>query len=463
MKRLIFFVFALLFSFGLPAQNLPGYWEGKLNVGTELRIGFNITTAQNSFSVTLDSPDQGITGVEADLVRSDDDSLVIAIKSIQGTYRGKVSWSDSTVTGSWIQRGFPFPMVLRKTNSPAVLPRPQTPKAPFPYTVKEIEFKSVKDTHSLSGTLTIPENGKPGAAVIMITGSGPQDRDETLMGHKPFLVIADYLSRNGIAVLRYDDRGIGKSGGNFATSTIYDFADDVRGAIRYLKSQPGIDSTKIGLLGHSEGSMVSQVVCAGDPSVAFFVSLAGPGEACRFLLYRQLVDVYRVNGISDEASLKKYSQYIESFYDIIIKYGVSEETRNEIRKHVAASAPMFTVLERQIYNVDTAGVEGMLKYFVSDWFVNFIRFEPEPYLKKITCPVLAVNGSTDIQVAAAPNLEGFRKNCSKKILTVKEYPGLNHLFQHSVNGNPNLYGKIEETISEEVLKDIKDWILKQTK
>lgn len=461
MRKISIIVFFTLNSGFLFAQNLAGYWEGKLNLGNEIRLGFNISGSAPDFSVHTDSPDQGVMELESS-VENRTDSLIVFIKSIGAYYKGKIEWNDSTVYGNWIQGGFPLPLRLHKTNQPPRLNRPQLPKEPYPYEVREVSFRNLKNTITLSGTLTLPKDQKPNATVVMITGSGPQDRDETIMEHKPFLVIADHLTRNGIAVLRYDDHGIGKSEGDFASSTMYDFADDVKGAVKYLKTLPEIDSTKIGLLGHSEGGMVGLVVATEYPGIAFFISMAGPGVKLSELMIRQTRDIYRTSGFTDEKLLDKYGKYTAGIYKIISKEGATEKARLDIKAYIRKNASSFTDQQQKIFNIDTAKIDPLLDYFVGDWFVKFISFDPAPYMQKISCPVLAINGSKDLQVAAGPNLSGYLKHCKKTpYLKVQEFPDLNHMFQHCQTGSPAEYGKIEETISEEVLDFLTFWILER--
>lgn len=459
MKKIILIIFIGITS-NLVAQSLTGYWQGTLNLGIELKIGFKITGHAPDFIATTDSPDQGVFNMESS-VENRTDSFIIHINSIQAHYKGEINWKDSTVSGNWIQAGMPFALNLKKTNSPPQLRRPQTPKEPYTYEVREVQFRNLKNTLTLSGTLTLPKDQKPKATVVMISGSGPQDRDETILEHKPFLVIADYFTRNGIAVLRYDDHGTGKSEGDFETASMYDFIDDVKGAVKYLKTIPEIDSTKIGLLGHSEGGMIGLVIAAENPQISFFISMAGPGVKSSELMVQQAIDIYRINGIQDEKMLNNYRTYLDGLYAILQKKSSTEKMKNDIEKHIRTYDKKMETLEKQIFKVDTSQIDELTEYLTGNWFLNFIQFNPAPYIQKINCPVMALWGEKDLQVAAIPNFEGYTKNLNRNDKSLlKKYPDLNHLFQHSETGNIREYGKIEETISEEVLNDMKDFILK---
>lgn len=457
----------LLFSLGLTLSGIISafgqspatdeYWEGTLNIGGSLRLGFHLPANGNT---TMDSPDQGAMNIPAVLEKYNGDSLVIAVSSISGYYRGKIQAADSSIQGQWVQRGMPFPLVLRKRSQATGLLRPQNPKEPFPYGVTEVTFPSMHGGHSLAGTLTLPPGSGPFPAVILISGSGPQDRDETLMGHKPFWVIADYLTRKGIAVLRFDDRGIGKSGGQFEGASAYDFAEDVKGAIAFLRNQGNILPGKIGLIGHSEGGMVAQMICAKDRKLAFMVSMAGPGVPCKDLLIRQSQDIYRASGYTDEASLRRYGEYLSGLYEIIIRNGSSEKTLYLLQMYIQGWLPRFSTSEQRLFQINADVTSPAMKELTGNWFVRFIRFDPGDYIPRIQCPVLAINGAKDVQVAAGPNLKGYTDQVKDKAkLTTREYSELNHLFQHCSSGLPAEYGKITETISEEVLKDMGEWIV----
>jgi hypothetical protein len=296
MKRIVLFpvlLVATMLTISLYAQNttnrsiLPGSWMGKLSTnGIDLRLVFNLKLNDNdSLIATLDSPDQGAKNIPMGIVILDDKKLTIKAPALLGEYNGTIT-SDSTIDGTWTQRGASFTVNLKKLKAAFTVNRPQEPKPPFPYTSEDVTFINNKFNIKLAGTLTIPAGPGPFKAVIMITGSGAQNRNEELMGHKPFLVIADYLSRNGIAVLRYDDRGVGGSQGNYSEATSEDLATDAEAAFNYLKNNPKINQKEIGFIGHSEGGLIAPIVAVSNHDVGFIVSLAGPGVTGQQIIIR---------------------------------------------------------------------------------------------------------------------------------------------------------------------------------
>jgi uncharacterized protein len=350
---------------------------------------------------------------------------------------------------------FFFSLVLLSQNN-----RPQEPKEPFDYTSEEITFINFSaDSIQLTGTLTLPKNIKNPPVAILISGSGAQNRNEELMGHKPFLVIADYLTKNGIAVLRYDDRGVGESRGNFQTGTTFDFATDVEAAINYLKSRQDVDITKIGLIGHSEGGLIAPMVASRNKDVAFIVLLAGPGVNGADILITQTRKAGELAG-TPSAFLDENEKLASIIYDIIRTNTDNEVIKTEITKALndyKTNNPM-SVLAPYITPVMIEQQLGILK---SEWLCNFIRIEPKDYLEKTMCPVLALNGSKDFQVMPEVNLEGIKNTLEKaenKDITIKELDGLNHLFQTAETGSMQEYNTIEETFSPKALEIIKNWI-----
>jgi len=470
MKKKILPVLMLFLSIltgSLSAQNvinkkeLAGSWLGTLNTGAiSLRIVFNLKYHDNdSLSATLDSPDQGAKNIPLGRVAFRDDSLTIAAPALKGNYSGLMK-NDTTIDGTWTQGGSMLTLNLNKLRQGLIINRPQEPKPPFPYSSGDVTFPNKKFNIYLAGTLTVPEGNGPFPAVIMITGSGGQNRNEEIMGHKPFLVIADWLSRRGIAVLRYDDRGISKSQGNYATATSADLATDAEAAFNYLLGNPKIKASAIGLLGHSEGGLIAPMVASTNAAIAFIVSLAGPGVTGEQILYRQAADISRLSGI-DEATIRENNEINQKLYAIVKK------EKDNVKAEQKVFITYGKILEgKNLSPEEFAKSLNQLKLTFGastyPWFRYFLVTNPADFWKKVKCPVLALNGDKDVQVAADVNLEAIEKAVrgggNNDIRTVK-MAGLNHLFQHSATGLPNEYGKIEETFSPEVLEIISSWIL----
>ncbi len=344
---------------------------------------------------------------------------------------------------------------FRRSNEPLELRRPQNPAKPYPYREEEVSFSS-NGQIVLAGTLTVPSGTGKFPAAILLSGSGPRDRDESLAGHQPFLVLADALTRAGIAVLRYDKRGFGKSTGDYASATAEDFASDAESAIAYLKTRPEIDGGKIGLVGHSEGGILAPMVAMKSRDVAFIVLLAGPalkGEDTLLLQSRLLATAAGMSDEHVEASLA----FNRQAYALVREEKDPAALEKRIKELVEASGLSGAM--------PPAALEQQIRMMNSPWFRFFLDYDPVPALEKTTCPVLALDGEKDLQVPPKENLpliEKALKAAGNKDFTVKEMPGLNHLFQHSPTGSPTEYGEIEETMSPEVLSMVSEWIQKHT-
>ncbi|MEI6047276.1 MAG: alpha/beta fold hydrolase [Bacteroidota bacterium] len=457
----------LLVSHSLSGQKnidkrpLTGSWLGKITAGAiELRVVFNLSViGKDSLVATLDSPDQGAKGIKLGPVTYNGETIKISAGALLAEYNGTIK-NDTLIEGTWKQAGNSMDLNLVKLKTVFTLNRPQEPKPPFPYTSEDVTFVNEKFNIKLAGTLTMPEGAAPSKAVILITGSGAQNRNEEIMGHKPFMVIADYLSRNGIAVLRYDDRGVGKSQGNYATATSADLATDAEAAFNFLKSYSKINPKAIGLMGHSEGGLIAPIVAASNQNIAFIVSLAGPGVTGQQIIIRQSQDIGRLSGES-EAMIKENTETNKKLYAILRK-----EIDNK-KAEVKILAVYKEILEKKkTPKEDTEKAVAQLKATFGaatyTWFRYFIMTDPAIFWKKVKCPVLALNGEKDLQVSAKENLPAIEKTLkssgNKSIKTVM-LPQLNHLFQHCKSGLPAEYGNIEETFSPEALKIIGDWIL----
>lgn len=428
------------------AQEPAGDWHGVLRVGgVELRIGATITAKPGGgYEGRLSSPDQGPGSLPLDSVTLDGDRLTFALAAIRGTYEGRWDATREAWVGTWTQ-GAPLPLVLEKGPVPS-LARPQEPKKPYPYREEDVAFDSAPGV-KLAGTLTLPSGKGPFPAAVLVSGSGPQDRDESLLGHRPFLVIADHLTRQGIAVLRYDDRGFGKSTGAFITATSRDFADDAAAAVAFLRTRPEIAGAKIGVIGHSEGGMIAPMVATQDPKLGWIVLLAGPGAPSRELMSAQREAVMKVMGAPPER-IAEAAAVMARVDDAVLAAKTPADARAEVIRLLAGTpgAPPAAAA-MQAGQVSTA------------WYRYFIAYDPAPTLAKVRQPILALNGENDLQVVAGQNLPAIRAATrANRDVTVVELPGLNHLFQSSATGAPSEYGRIEETFSPKALEMISTWI-----
>jgi len=441
-------------------KTVTGSWLGKISAGAmKLRVIFNLSVVdKDSLVATLDSPDQGVKGIRLGPVTFTGKTIKISAGALMAEYNGTII-NDTLIEGTWVQAGSSHVLNLVKQKAALIINRPQEPLGPYPYTAEDVIFINNSFEIELAGTLTIPFGQGPFPAVVMITGSGPQNRDEELMGHKPFLVIADFLSRNGIAVLRYDDRGVAKSQGNFTTATSADLATDAEAAFQFLRSNPKIDPAAIGLIGHSEGALIAAIAATSNSDISFIISLAGTGVRGDKIIHRQSADIGRTSGV-DEKKIKESISTNKKLYKILKK-----EPDNNIasEKMLARYKKIITKKKSSTEEIEKAvqQIQAGLSPDALTWFRYFITTDPANYWKKVNCPVLALNGDKDLQVAADVNLKAImkamKKGGNKSIETIR-YPGLNHLFQHCTTGLPSEYGKIEETFSTEVLKAMADWI-----
>jgi uncharacterized protein len=434
-------------------SDIDGAWLGVLDTGSvRLRVVFRITNMQDGLTATLDSPDQGMHGLPGTAVTRDGSSLRIETNQIDGSFTGKIAADVSSIEGTWTQRGHSNPLVLKrlKDESELEIKHPQNPVRPYPYREEEVRYDNKAQRVTLAATLTIPQGKGPFPAVLLITGSGPQDRDESLLGHKPFLVLSDYLTRHGIAVLRADDRGTGKSTGDFSKATTADFATDAEAGVAYLKTRAEVDPHKIGLVGHSEGGLVAPIVAARNKDVAFIVMMAGTGVPGDQVLPAQGEAIEVAGGKSPEKAAKNAAREREML-TLVETEKDSAVLEKELKEKLAGEVP-----DGQI------GLQ--ISQITSPWFRYFLTYDPATALRKVTCPVLAINGSLDKQVLPSQNLPPIRKaleGAGNQHVEIDELPGLNHLFQTAKTGSPMEYAQIEETMSPVALEKISSWILKQ--
>lgn len=458
-KKIIAFILCLI-SFlvsNLQAQEITGDWNGVLEVmGTQVRLVFHIQQADSGFTATLDSPDQGAMGIPFNAVEYEDQNLILRAANIGAFYEGEPA-ADS-ISGIWHQGGQSFELnMYRDEVEKRTFNRPQEPVKPYPYYEEEVVFQNEGDSLSLAGTLTLPEEMGVYPAVILISGSGPQNRNEEVFGHRPFLVLADYLTQKGIAVLRYDDRGTAESTGNFASATSQDFASDVVSAINYLKSREEIDNNRIGLIGHSEGGLIAPMVVNQTNDVAFMVLLAGtgvPGKEISRMQGRTLLDV-------DVSDREAYNRFIDETVEIAASERSIEIKREELTQHYKNSAEVLDELLPESIDFD-AFVEQQVEGALRPWSQFFYNYDPVDELQKITIPVLSLIGSNDVQVPPQMNHPPIRKaldEAENEDVTIKELEGLNHMFQESETGSMLEYAEIEQTMSPIALEEISHWIL----
>jgi hypothetical protein len=411
----------------------------------------------------VDIPMQGLNAFPFINVKRDEDRLTADLAVVPTPAAIDAHFSDDAkrLTGRFKQGPFDLELDLARAESysPTIIRRPQEPVPPFPYSEEEVQIVSHAG-HALAGTLTMPAGTGPFPAALLITGSGPQDRNETVFGHRPFLVLADYLARNGIAVLRCDDRGVGGSTGASAALTSVDLAADTRLALEFLASQPRIDRRHVGLIGHSEGGMIAPMVAAERQGVAYIVLLAGPGVRGDELLTVQLRKILEASGLSAEQVDPMCAQQKEVLD--LMRSGMSEQelrdaVRPVIEAQLAATAGLGGAELAQAIEVNVGQA-------VSPWTRYFVSYDPRPVLGRVRCPVLALNGALDLQVWHEQNLPEIEKavRAGGGDVTTRTYPGLNHLFQPATTGLIAEYATIEITFDESVMRDIVEWITSKT-
>lgn len=459
-KTFLFIVlfFAVVF---LNAQDITGNWEGMLEIqSTRLRIVFHIEKNDSILTSTMDSPDQGAFGLPTTRSSFRDNKLEIIASGLGLFYRGTLE-SDS-ITGTFSQGGISFPLTLQRSGEP-LLQRPQMPQEPLPYISEEVIIQHSDKSFSLSGTLTLPDSLGVFPAIVLIAGSGPNDRDETLYGHKPFFVISDHLTKNGFAVLRYDKRGVGKSTGDYDKATLRDFADDAAMAMNYLKQRKEIDSSKVGLLGHSEGGIVAPMVASEEKGVRLMVLMAAPGTTGIEVVLDQN-EISMQQQAMEPKTIEKLQMFNREIFESLLSWNGSENHRTALRDKLLHLWEQLPILLKMKMNKESY-LRSQFNAMIKPGYRSFLAADPASYLEKVSCAVLAINGENDLQVAAEKNLTAIKKALEKggnDCTVTKVYPGLNHLFQESATGRVEEYAKITQTISPEVLSDITNWLIKET-
>jgi uncharacterized protein len=437
---------------------IEGIWAGALEInGIRLRLVVKIRHAATGWVATLDSLDQNVHDIPVDTVTIAGDDVKVTLPRISGSYAGRVA--GDKMTGSWTQNGQSWPLDLTKTDHPpATAVRPQEPKRPLPYREIDLLVENRVAGATLACTLTEPPGEGPFGAVVMATGSGPQDRDEALFGHRPFFVLSDAITRAGVAVLRCDDRGVAKSTGTYGTATTLDFVDDALVEVAALRTRPEIARAHVGIVGHSEGGEIAAIAAAKSKDVAFIVMLAGPAVPGNVTLDLQRGWAERAAGATDQAVADSKAHWDQAF--VILKS--SKETgvaERELRAlYDALPAGDRAQLEK------SGGFAPLARQLLSPWMRGFIALDPRPYLGRIKVPVLALNGELDRQVLPRENLPEMKKALRRDAdVTVREMPGLNHLFQTAKTGAVAEYAQIDETMSPAVLKLVSDWIARHAK
>ena len=434
-------------------SDIDGAWLGTLDTGTaKLRLVLKIANGPDGLTASLQSPDQSPQWLPASSVTRGDSSLTVEFKPIGAVYTAKIGADLNSIDGTFTQGRVPLPLVLKRMKDQAELEtrHPQNPVKPYPYREEDVTYANKAAGNTLAGTLTIPSGNGPFPAVLLISGSGPNDRDESAFGHKPFLILADYLTRKGVAVLRADKRGIGKSTGDLANATTADFATDTEAGVAYLKSRPEADPRRIGLIGHSEGGTIAPMVAAGDPGVRFIVLMAGPGVPGDQIIVEQGRLIEEAAGATKEKAAQDADKQRELFA-LVEKEKDGAILDKELREKLAGRVP-------------DAQIDVAIQQLTSPWMRYTLTYDPATALRKVACPVLALNGEKDLQVSAAQNLPAIKKALEEggnKQIEIDEMPGLNHLFQTAKTGSPTEYAQIEETISPVALDKVASWILKK--
>lgn len=459
MKTTLFTIASFLCISNLFSQEVTGSWKGELNAqGTKLPLIFNIKKEGDGLVTTMDSPMQGAKDMPTDKTSFANNELIIDAQKFGITYKGKLE--NDVINGTFTQGAASLQLVLsRKKEGESVLNRPQTPKPPFNYMIDEVSFTNPTDKNTITGTLTMAPKKMQMPIAILISGSGQQNRDSEIFGHKSFWVIADDFAKKGIGVLRIDDRGTGGSNGASKDMTTQNFVGDINAAVEYLAQQGYKD---IGLIGHSEGGIIAPMVASQNPKVKFVIAMAGPGIPTDELLMLQTTAIQKAAGLPDDA-IKSGQDTNRKLYALAKNYK-GTDLKGEAKKMLIAD--MKNLPEEQqppAEEIEQAAEEESAQISIP-WFVNFLKINPDDYWSKLKIPVLAINGTKDLQVISKENLAGIKASLEKaknKKFEVMEFPGLNHLFQEAKTGMVEEYGQIEQTISPQVLYKMSSWIQKR--
>lgn len=461
MHRFHLIVIVLLFPFAAFSQ-IAGVWEGKLPVGTDsLRLVLAVEQRGDSLYAELDSPDQYAAGIQVNTIQYRHDTLSFRSNSIGASFKGVLNTETGQIKGTFRQGGGKLPLTLRQVEKRWQLHRPQTPHEPFPYETEEVKLQFPHATLGnipIRGTLTYPTHRHEfnGKLLILVSGSGWQDRDESIMGHKPFAVIADYLTRRGYAVFRYDDLPRAQ----YAKCTTLDFADVASYVVDYFKQKnEHFKQAEVGILGHSEGGTIAVMVAAKNKNVAFIISMAGMMASAKTTLLYQIDALYQQDTSLSAEEKAESVRISEALYTTIEQARSVKEASERCGKLLQDYSRGMSEEQQQKLNMTQAGIFQTMRTVSSPWFYELFRLNQPKYLKKVKCPVLALNGKKDVQVEWESNFSVLEQKLPKKTnLTTHAYERLNHLFQPCETGLPTEYGQIETSISEEVLRDIEQWL-----
>jgi pimeloyl-ACP methyl ester carboxylesterase len=435
-----------------------GTWQGALETnGMRFRLQLRIAhDEQGQLVASMDSIDQGINGFRAAMATQSGSAIHLDLPAVRGVYDGELSATKNSMSGTWRQGGSPTALSFKRSDEILELRRPQVPAKPYPYREEVLAFPNSKAGTSLAATLTVPRGPGPFPAAILLAGSGPLDRDEADSGHRPFLVLADHLTRKGVAVLRYDKRGIGKSSGDYEAATTADFASDAEAALAFLKRRKEIDAGKIGIIGHSEGGIIAPMIASRSNEVAWIVLLAGPATKGEETLLLQSDLITRAAGMTSE-QVASSLDFDRQSYHLVREERDRAILEGQLEKLVKTSGlgpampPAF--VQRQIH------------WTSSPWFRYFLDYDPVPALQKTKCPVLVLSGEMDLQVPPKENSPLAKKaleDGQNKDFEIVELPGLNHQFQHCYMGLPAESRAIEETFAPEALAAVSGWIAKRS-
>ena len=465
MKFFAIIIITLLLTQISFSQDITGSWNGILKVqNIQLRIVFNIVKTDSSYMPPMDSPDQGAKDIKVDFTLFENSILKLEIKDAKIKFNGELK--DKIIVGKFNQGGQVFDLNLSKEIiEKDKVSRPQEPLKPYPYKSEDVTFNNKKANIKLAGTFTFPSFGEEFPVVVLISGSGPQNRDEELLSHKPFLVISDFLSRNGIAVLRYDDRGTYGSEGDFSKATSLDFASDVESAVEFLKTRKEVDIKKIGLIGHSEGGIIAPMVASKSKDIRFIILLSGTGVSGDKLLLTQQELISKASGVP-ESEIIKSNAINKIVFTMIVKSNNIIKLKTDLNNYLINELKKLNQIDSSNEATQKELIANQVKQITTPWMMFFLKYDPAKALEKTNCAVLALNGSNDLQVSPKQNLVAISNSLKKggnNNFTIKELPKLNHLFQESKTGSPTEYSTIEQTFSPIALEEILSWIKTQVK